>query len=355
MSLLEFLTAVADEHGSKLGVTDLAPFPVVEAEIERRKRSGEAGSLGFTYRDPARSSEPAATFPWALSIVVVAVPYLTAGDGRETDRSVARFADGDRYVKLREVLEGLVGVVEEAGYRGESVYDDNRLIDRAVAVRAGVAWWGKSTMALAPGFGPWFLIGSVVTDARIQPSPPMRRTCGTCTACLPACPTGAIVAPGVLDARLCLAAIFQSRGPIPRDLRVAAGTRVYGCDECLTACPPGDRTLDALPAASSIDPVAILSMSDHDLNRIFDHWYVPGRKMRFIRRNALVAVGNLRDPDDVDLLSRYLEHPDELLRGHAAWALGRIAGPQASSALLSASTSEKDPEVKDEILAALPR
>ena len=133
------------------------------------------------------------------------------------------------------------GCWQAAGHRAAVLCDDSRLVDRAAAVRAGVGWWGKSTMVLAPGHGPWLLLGSVVTDASLPPDTPMARDCGTCAACLPACPTGALVAPGVLDARRCLAALAQSPGAIPREFRRAMGDRLYGCDDCLEACPPGQR------------------------------------------------------------------------------------------------------------------
>ena len=180
-------------------------------------------------------------------------------------------------------------------------------------------------MVLTPRAGPWILVGSVVTDAHLPVSEPMKRTCGTCEACIPACPTGAIVAPGVLDARRCLAAIFQSRGDIPVELRRAAGGRIYGCDDCLTSCPPGFGMLRAqAPAEHQLSPIEVLAMSDEDLNSATDHWYVPGRKMRFVRRNAIVALGNVGGDEAVSVLTPYLEHQDELLRSHAQWALEQL-------------------------------
>ncbi|MGI9529284.1 MAG: tRNA epoxyqueuosine(34) reductase QueG [Acidimicrobiia bacterium] len=349
------LTAIAERHGARIGVSDLAPFEDVHEAIVSRNESGMAGGLGFTYRDPALSATPQTSFPWAASVVVVAMPYLRAGDGPDTasaTRSIARFADEDRYEPLRRLLKDLAGALEADGCRTEVVLDDDRLVDRAIAVRAGIAWWGKSTMALAPGLGPWFLIGNVVTDGRFDPTPPMQRSCGTCTACIPACPTGAIVEPGVLDARRCLASVFQSRGAIPRELRPLAGGRVYGCDECLLACPPGDRAIDHLAVRETIDPAEVLAQSDSSLDSEFQHWYVPGRNMRFVRRNALVAIGNLGRHSDVSMLAGYLGHPDPLLREHAAWALGAIGGEPATAALRAALEHETDADVRDELVGA---
>jgi len=355
MSGIALLRSIAESHGARMGVTDLAPFADVEADIRQRNDSGMSGGLGFTYRDPSLSSTPQASFPWATNIVVVAVPYLREGDGvdgakaQNASRSVARFADGDRYEALRRVLADLAEAMSKGGARTEVVFDDDRLIDRAVAVRAGIAWWGKSTMALAPGLGPWFLIGNVVTDTTLQATEPMSRSCGTCIACIPACPTGAIIEPGVLDARRCLAAVFQSRGAIPIELRVAAGSRVYGCDECLVACPPGDREIRVFPASDTIDPADVLCLSDAEMDDQFAHWYVPGRNMRFVRRNALVAIGNCARGSDVNLVAGYLGHPDPLLRQHAAWALGTIGGASSEAALAGALPYEDEPEVRMEI------
>ena len=324
MDTLDELRRIAAYHGATLGVTDTAPFPEVAATMCNRIDEGLSANLTFTYKDPTRATEPARTVPWGRSIVVVALPYLTDGDGPGA-RSVARFADGDRYAGLSLLIGELADHLERAGWRTEALIDDDRLVDRAAAVRAGIGWWGKSTMVLVPGAGPWVLIGSVVTDATLPLGEPMRRTCGTCNACIPACPTGAIVAPGVLDARRCLAAIFQSRGDIPTSLRKAAAGRIYGCDDCLTSCPPGSRYLEAqTPVRHELSPGTVLEMSDEELGAVTEHWYIPGRKMRFVRRNALVALGNTGGPDAVDVITRYVGHDDAMLVRHAVWALEEL-------------------------------
>lgn len=348
------LVGIIEPERVKLGVATPEPFPEVRVEIERRTESGERGGLGFVYRDPDRATRPLGPFPWARSILVAAVGYVREGDGVASPdaRSVARFADGDRYRDLRLVLERLSASLDADGHRVEVVFDDDRLVDRAVAVRSGVAWWGKSTMAITPGFGPWFLIGSVVTDAELMPTRPMRRSCGTCTACLPACPTGAIVAPGILDARRCLAALLQGRGGIPIELRDAVGPRIYGCDDCLTACPPGDPVLSSVGSEPTPDPRILLGAPDDDLLTSVAHWYVPGRRARFVRRNCLVAIGNTGGTRDLGLLAGYLGHPDSLLRAHAAWAIGAIGGPTAIAILDAAAVDETDGEVSAEIRSA---
>ncbi len=352
VTLADFQAVVADDV--RVGITDCAPFPEIAKTIEDRVSAGLNGGLGFTYAAPEASTDPSASFPWGQSIVVAAIPYLADGDGEDVHRSVARFADGDRYVRVRETLALVERVLADQGHHAEQVFDDDRLVDRVVAIRAGIAWNGKSTMALTPGHGPWFLIGSVVTDAVLEPGEPMVRTCGTCTACLPACPTGAIIAPGVLDASRCLAAVLQRPGSIPIDLREAVGSRIYGCDDCLVACPPGDPVLAPLSfGGGRLQPASVLRMSDDELESVAGHWYVPKRNMRFVRRNSLVAAGNGASEHDLALLCGYLGHPDPMLRIHAAWALGRSNSERSYAALVAASGDEQDPDVREEIDAAL--
>ena len=261
------------------------------------------------------------------------------------------FATEDAYAPLRDSLEQMAAHLRASGHKAEVLVDDNRLVDRAAAVRAGVGWWGKNTMVLAPGIGPWMLLGSVVTDAGLATTEPMRRECGTCSACLPACPTGALIGPGVLDARRCLAAIAQAPGPIPRAFREAMGDRIYGCDDCLEACPPGRRHMDSSGRSTDgiVGLVSILRSADQTILDRFAHFYIPRCQARYLRRNALVALGNTRDGAFVNLLAGYVAHPDWLLRLHAAWALGHVGGVFARSALRMALRHEANTDVRDEI------
>lgn len=359
MSVLRQLRAIVDDAGLiGPGVCGVDPFVEVKTHLEDARASGRSGGLGFTFTDPAVSSDPGASFPWARSIVVAAHAYLpeagSPGDPRPGTGRIARFATADHYAPLRRGLEEMAATLVGGGHRAEVVCDDNRIVDRAVAVRAGIAWWGKSAMVLAPGAGPWMLLGCVVTDAEIEPTAPMVRDCGTCDACMPACPTGAIVAPGVLDARRCIAAALQSPRPVPREIREAVGDRWYGCDECLTACPPGSRLATGATIESGrIELRDVLATADRPLRERFGHFFVPRNDGRFLRRNAIVALGNAPD-DSADLvLAGYLGHRDPMLRSHAAWALGRVGGVRARAALQHQGVHESDPAVIEEIRAAL--
>lgn len=334
------------ERASELGLAGFGicaadPFPDTRRDLEEAVESGRSARLTFTFSDPATATEPRRSFPWAESLVVGAHSYAaTAGDpgpGRPGVARVARFAVEDHYAPLRESLEALAGVLRKARHRAEVLIDDNRLVDRAAAVRAGVAWWGKSTMALVPGAGPWVLLGTIVTDAKLPATAPMRRDCGTCDACIPACPTGAIIAPGMLDARRCLAAIAQAPGPIPEEFRAVMGDRLYGCDDCLTACPPGHRPLSrGFGPDGRVDLIELLGSSDQTLRRRFDRFYIPRNDMRHLRRNALVALGNTGGPGAVAVLAGYAGHRDAMLREHAMWALEQRDDPRAAAARVAA-------------------
>ncbi len=339
------------------GVCDAAPFPDVRESLEERAASGASGGVRFTYTDPAVATDVSRSFPWARRLAVAARAYLpgagSPGAAAPGTGRVARFATEDHYEGLRITLGAIANVLRDAGHRAAVLVDDNRLVDRAAAVRAGIAWWGKSTMVLVPGAGPWVLLGAVATDAELEPSPPMSRDCGTCDACLPACPTGALVAPGVLDARRCISHWLQAPGVIPRAMRPAIGDRIYGCDDCLDACPPGWPVLRiAGSRGGRHDLVALLALDDGSLLERFRHFYVPRRNPRYLRRNVLVALGNAGGPGALEVLAGYCGHPDWLLRVHAVWALAALGADDATMVLAEVARGERRPEVVAELRAA---
>lgn len=348
--------AIASRHDmAAWGVADAGGFDEVRGEMLARAASGRHAGMKFTYTDPEVATDVRSTFPWAESLIVMGHAYVPQpvvtdpGAGR-----IARFATADHYEPLREALGAVAHVLRAGGHRAQVLVDDNRLVDRAAAVRAGVGWWGKNTMVLAPGVGPWMLLGTVATSAMIDRDAPMRRDCGTCSACLPACPTGALVAPGVLDARLCLAWWLQAPGVIPRELRAAVGNRVYGCDDCLEACPPGSRLLgEQVGVGPGVDLIRLLATSDRTLLAEHGHFYIPGRRARYLRRNAIVALGNVGEAGSEAVLAGYLGHPDWLLRLHAAWALGTRSSAVAGAALRHAASREGDERVRAELSWAL--
>jgi len=349
------LSAIATQHGAVgFGVAGVAPFERERSTLLSHRRSGFSGPLRFTYGDPDLATDVTRSFPWARHLVVVASGYLgsTTAPGRSGPH-VGRFAMGDQYQGVRRVTSELASRLRRDGHRAEILSDDNRLVDRAAAVRAGVGWFGKSTMILVPGHGPWVLLGSVVTDAPLAITEPMSRSCGTCIACIPACPTGAITEGG-LDARRCLSTWLQTAGSIPHWIRPLLGRRIYGCDDCLTACPPGRPALSRAGGdPDSLDFGELLAMSDEALLERFHWWYVPRRDGRYLRRNLLVAAGNSGEPTTREPIVRHMSHPSSMIRGHAAWSLARSLGSGSAPTLRAALESEAVPETRDELVLAL--
>lgn len=351
----EHLDELARRLGAaSVGVCDAGVFETERHRIVEAIRSERAGPLHFTYSDPIVATDVRLSFPWAQRVLVVARAYLPASPPTGPDGAmVARFATVDQYRPLREITDAVARELRASGFEAEVLIDDSRLMDRAAAVRSGVGWWGWSTMVLAPGHGPWMILGCVVTDAPLAPTPPMTRGCGTCRACLPACPTGALSTVDGLDARRCLATWLQTPGSIPQWIRPHLGARVYGCDECLTSCPPGRRAPADGPPPEEWSFSELLAMDDDSLIARVPWWYVPRRDGRFLRRNLLVAAGNGGDPALRTTIEEHLSHPSSMIRGHAAWALARLLGPGAGEALRSRLTEETVVEATDELILAL--
>ena len=331
---------------SAVGIATAKPFEDTRADIVERKRHGLHGGMQFTYRNPDRSTDPRRILPGARSLVVGAWSYREGdpGDGEAPPCSrpagrVARYARRDHYASLREALGPVADHLKGRGWRATVVCDDNALVDRAAAHRAGLGWFGKNSLVLLPRLGSWFVLGTVVTDAPLKGDPPPvpaphGEGCGSCSHCMQACPTGALVAPGVLDARRCLAWLLQAPGSFPEEHREALGDRIYGCDECQTACPV-NRLVDrrdpphAPPPGSepAVDLLGLLRASDEALLAAHGRWYVPERDPRYLRRNALVALGNVgdgRDPETEQVLRHWLGADDPLIVEHARWAARQL-------------------------------
>ncbi len=317
-----------------VGVSDAAPFDDTRAVLEERRAAGLHGGMAFTYRTPERSTTPARVVPGARSIVVGAHRYGRAVEPAPARPSgvVARYARTDHYAALRTGLEAVASRLRADGWKAAVVADDNALVDRAAAVRAGLGWYGKSANVLLEGHGSWFVLGSVITDAALAPTTRVVADgCGACTRCIDACPTGAIVAPGVVDARRCLAWLVQKPGSFPVEHRAALGARIYGCDDCQEVCPPNRVDDRRHPPTSDrgawVDLVELLDAPDDELMARHGRWYIPERDPRYLRRNALVALGNVgsaADGDVVRVLVRYRDGDDALLAEHADWALAQL-------------------------------
>lgn len=335
-SLIDELREVAERAGLvALGVAAVETFDDTRAVLESRRQEGLHGGMAFTYRDPERSTDPARILRGARSIVVGALGYAAGPMPSPTFDGpagrVARYAVTDHYGVLRAALEEVATVLQSAGHRTRVVLDDNALVDRAAAHRAGVGWFGHNANLLVPGHGSWVVLGSILTDADLQHSAPVADGCGPCRRCLDGCPTGAIVAPGVVDARRCLAWLVQAEGTFPLEHREALGDRIYGCDDCQEVCPPARRGPESqIPVeadAAWVDLRWMLRASDEELLDHLGRWYIAKRDPRHLRRNALVALGNVADPCSEEVrveLDRVIGSGDAMLAEHASWARDRL-------------------------------
>lgn len=321
-----------------VGAADAAPFPEVRRELERRRDSGLHGGMQFTFRNPARSTEPERSLPGAASLIVGAYDYQRTTPPMPTDRPIARVAAyswEDHYATLRAALEPIAVALRASGHRATVVADQNHLVDRAAAHRAGIGWWGKSSNILVPGVGSLVVLGAVITDACVEPDhdAPMEDACATCTQCLTGCPTGAIIEPGVIDARRCLAWLVQADGVFPFEYREALGDRLYGCDDCQDVCPPNKiRMRRPSPAGADeawVDVLSVLTADDETLMERLGRWYIPDRDPDYLRRNALIVLANVATatPAVVDVVETHLRHERPLLRAHAVWAARRLGIP----------------------------
>ena len=352
-----------------LGITTAEPFVRDErASIERIRRGLMDGMDWYTEERVRRANHPAVLLPGARSVISLAMSYLT-DEADETPAGpagkIARYARGDDYhtvlkERLGQFVEGLPELVSRE-VRTRIFVDDGPMNDRAAAERAGVGWFGKNTNILTQSHGSWVFLGQVVTDLALTPDSPLLKNCGECVRCIDACPTSAIVAPYVIDARRCISFLtIELRGPIPREVRPLIGDWVFGCDICQDVCPVNRETTASLEPAfqqrhdfAAPELVPLLELDDDGFRERFRNSPVKRAKRVGLQRNVCVALGNIRDPRAVPALETVLNTAEPLVRMHAAWALGRIGGAQAEDALRSALAGEADPEVLEEIEAAL--
>jgi epoxyqueuosine reductase len=343
-----------------VGIGPAAPMRRALEALEQRKSVGLHAGMQFTYRNPARSTDPSRILPGARSLVVGALSYARQspppdGPGPATPQGrIARYAWSDYYGMLREALGAAAEVLTGEGWRCRVVVDDNALVDREAAVLAGLGWYGKNANVLLSELGSWVVLGSLVTDAPLPTSEPVADGCGSCRRCLVSCPTGALVAPGVVDARRCLAWLVQAEGVFPVEHRVALGDRIYGCDDCQQVCPVNlrlERSAPLPPAEAGaqvvVDLLDLLSATDEELLARHGQWYIARRQPRHLRRNALVALANAADPGDVrvaEALRQALDHDDPLVRAHAVWASVRLGRRD-----LIAGMDDSDPAVAAEL------
>lgn len=353
-------------------ITSADPFSDLEPILIDRIAAGRLAGLDWFTPERARfSTAPRNLQPSARSIVSVGVAYWSVDPGKPDDGlprgRIARYAWGvDYHDLLKARMRALHTAIErEAGRAVDARFlvDTARIVDRAVAARSGLGWFGKNACIIVPGHGSWVMLGDLLLDLELAPDQPLDKDCGRCRICLDRCPTNAIIAPYTIDTPRCLSfQTIEQRGAIPRELRTHLGDWVFGCDVCQEVCP---YTKAAAPEPDpaflprSIEHAypslrRLLAMAEAEFRATYRGTAVTRAKRRGLARNAAIALGNVGTEEDVPHLAAALAHHDEpLVRGHAAWSLGQLGGAAARTALQRGESSETDVSVREEIALAL--
>ncbi|MFJ6209882.1 tRNA epoxyqueuosine(34) reductase QueG [Lysinibacillus sp. NPDC092081] len=360
----EFVAYAMSIGVDKIGFTTAAPFTELKNRLRRQQELGYQS--GFEESDIEKRTEPLQLLEEAESIVAIAVAYPSRMQNAPVGKKGARrgiFCRAswgvDYHTALRERLKLLSAWLEERieGVRIESMVDTGALVDRAVAERAGIGWSGKNCSIITPEFGSYVYLGELITNIPFAPDQPMEDECGDCRLCLDVCPTGALIEGGQLNSQRCIAFLTQTKGMLPDEFRTHIGNRLYGCDTCQTVCPKNKGKINWIHEEFKPDPelakpllVPLLTILNRDFKEKFGHVSGSWRGKKPIQRNAILALAHFKEEAAVPDLVALLEKDERpVIRGTAAWALGKIGGEQAQSALLEAKAQEQDEEVLVEI------
>ena len=305
--------------------------PPHAGEFETWLGKGHAGDMAWLERNKERRVDPQLVLPGARSMIVLAMNYFQGDEG--TVPRIARYARGDDY---HEIIEKKLDVLDEflRGHGGvqKCYVDTGPVLERDFAAIAGAGWHGKSTMLINRKLGTWFFLAEILTTLELSGDPPENDHCGSCTRCIDACPTAAITAPYQLDARRCISYLtIELKGSIPLEFRPMIGDRIYGCDDCLSACPWNRFAQAASETAFAMrEPVAqmslrdFLDLDDGQFRLLFRKSPIKRIKRRGFLRNVCVALGNTGTPADIPALEKAVLDPEPLISEHAQWAVGRI-------------------------------
>ena len=322
-----------------------AGSPAHAEEFRAWLEQGAAGEMDWIARAAEKRCDPELVLPGARSVVVLAMSYWQGRSQKDEGRSgargrIAQYALGDDYHdvmlgKMRE-LDGFLGSL---GGRQKVYVDTGPVLERDFAAEAGIGWHGKSTMLLNRTLGTWFFLGEILTTLELPADPPQVARCGTCTRCIDACPTGAITAPHELDARRCISYLtIELKGSIPLEFRPLIGDRIYGCDDCLDACPwnrfaqvARESAFAARPAVARMSLRDFLALDDEGFRTLFRGSPIRRIKRRGFLRNVCVALGNVGTADDLPALAAAARDEEPLIAEHARWAIARIHSRSATA------------------------
>lgn len=371
MSLETEIKAYAHKVGFDVVAIGIAqPYTDAEQQLEKRRAKGHYPA--FTEPDIVLRCDPRKLLPSARSVISLGVSYLTDDRSRPTRAGddpkgqMSRYAWGiDYHPIMRDRMQQLLEFIEQKTtepLEAQAYVDTGPPLDREVAEKAGLGWYGKNSMLYVPDFGSWVFLAQIFVNVDLAPDPMVSLDCGDCDRCIRACPTDAIVEPFYVQPDRCISHLTQMSGPIPTELREPMQLKVWGCDICQQVCPWNDeavvanrpefRPVDGVDPAPSL--IHMLQMTTGQFRRMYGPTAAAWRGKRTLQRNAAIALGNTRNPSAVPPLVNALQHDQKpLVRGSAAWALGRIGTDEAKTALTEALSEEQDQSVRAEIEAAL--
>jgi len=316
--------------------------PLDPGPLDRMLAVGAEADMAWLRTQRAERLDPSRLLPGARSVVVVALSYLEAGGEEPRLAKVARYARGRDYhrVMKRGLAALLTSLRERDGeFRAFASADVAPVMEKAWAQRAGLGWVGKNGCLITPDLGSWVLLATVLLDCDLEPDPPHPERCGSCDACLLACPTGALVEAGFVDARRCIAFhTIERRGPIPVEVADRLGPWVFGCDDCQTVCPWNTAAaarchpqLQARPQQRGLDLDALLVLTPDQYRARFYGTALARARFDGLLRNAILAAGHAGDRRRLTAVKAHLDSPHEGVRAAAAWAAARL-DPQTPAA-----------------------
>lgn len=352
----------------KIGFATAEPFAELKNRLIRQQELQYQS--GFEEPDIEKRVTPSMLLKEPRSIISIALAYPSKMKVRVESKKGERrgmFARASWGLDYHRILQDRLQKLEEyilarvPDARVKSMVDTGELSDRAAAERAGIGWSGKNCAIITPEFGSYVYLGEMITSIPFEPDTPMEEQCGACTKCLDACPTGALVQGGQINAQRCISFLTQTKGFVPDEFREKIGNRVYGCDSCQTACPVNkgkdfhfheEMEADSEHVKPLLKP--LLKISNREFKAMFGTLAGSWRGKKPIQRNAIIALAHFKDQTAVpELIDVMMMDSRPVIRGTAAWALGKIGGETALTALMKANETEQDEEAKAEIQKGL--
>ncbi|MGD6857439.1 tRNA epoxyqueuosine(34) reductase QueG [Bacillus infantis] len=348
----------------KIGFASASTFGEMKGRLIRQQELDYQS--GFEEPDIDKRTEPALLLDEPMSIISIALAYPSKMKTRVVSKRGERRGifcraswGTDYHTVLRDRLGKLEAYINERlpEAKLKSMVDTGELVDRAVAERAGIGWSGKNCSIITPEFGSYVYLGEMITNLPLEPDEPIEDGCGSCNLCVDVCPTGALVGGGQLDSKRCIAFLTQTKGFLEEEFRVKIGNRLYGCDTCQTVCPKNKgmdfhfhEEMEPDPEIAKPLLKPLLHMSNREFKEKFGHVSGSWRGKKPIQRNAIIALAHYKDETAVDDLIQVMKSdPRPVIRGTAAWALGKIGGLKARGAVESALEKETDEDVLREM------